>query len=604
MPLSAPKSHILVLVTVALIGAALCAAAFQFANRASREAELQAFRDDATEWVYALEAELQSASDAVKSIGDLFAASNEVDREEFRKFVDRALDETAALQALEWLPRIPPEGVAALVSSVQQEGIRDYRIHSVSGESPVPPGHGFDAHFPVHFVEPLRSNRVALGADLTTEPVRAHAMHQAIKSGKFSLTAGLKLIQEGAGSTGLLGFWPILEYGNRPRVLHGFALGVWRLDALVDAATRNVRHDTTVWDISLFDVTENQSGSVLYARSNRTNIATAPEYERSISIGGRVWRVLIRKNNINTAVAGEAWVALAVCLAFTCLLLIYLAAILNRQRTITRLVDERTNALNQALAEVEQTAEQREAARAELARKADALAASNADLEQFAYIASHDLKEPLRTIASYIQLIQRDLQGKLNEESTQYMKFILDGAARMQQLIEDLLSYSKVGGGELNVTEFPAESLATGSIESLTDLIERNQAEILIGDLPVIKGDRSLLGLLMQNLIANAIKFRSKDTNPVIHVGAKRDDGCWHFSVRDNGIGIDSKNQRTVFNLFQRVHTRQEYEGTGLGLAICQRIIHRHGGTLWVNSELGKGSTFTFSIPDQIPGGS
>ena len=184
------------------------------------------------------------------------------------------------------------------------------------------------------------------------------------------------------------------------------------------------------------------------------------------------------------------------------------------------------------------------------------------------------------------------------------MKFILDGAARMQQLIEDLLSYSKVGGGELNVTEFPAESLATGSIESLTDLIERNQAEILIGDLPVIKGDRSLLGLLMQNLIANAIKFRSKDTNPVIHVGAKRDDGCWHFSVRDNGIGIDSKNQRTVFNLFQRVHTRQEYEGTGLGLAICQRIIHRHGGTLWVNSELGKGSTFTFSIPDQIPGGS
>ena len=221
---------------------------------------------------------------------------------------------------------------------------------------------------------------------------------------------------------------------------------------------------------------------------------------------------------------------------------------------------------------------------------------SNKELEQFAYVASHDLQEPLRMISSYTQLLAKRFQGQLDEKADKYIHYAVDGAVRMQVLINDLLSYSRVttrGEPFKNVDCF---SVLGQAHLNLKKMIEENQAIIMNDGLPEVTADANQLVRVFQNLIANAIKFRKKET-PVIRISAQQKDKVWIFSVQDNGIGIDQKHKDRIFIIFQRLHTRADYAGTGIGLAVCKRIINRHGGKIWVESEPGKGSTFYFTLP-------
>lgn len=221
---------------------------------------------------------------------------------------------------------------------------------------------------------------------------------------------------------------------------------------------------------------------------------------------------------------------------------------------------------------------------------------SNRELEQFAYVASHDLQEPLRTITSYAQLLGQRYQDKLDEKADKYIHYIVDGSTRMQQLINDLLAYSRVGtrGKEFQVIDMNV--VVKQAKENLKILIAEKQVLIITNPLPVIKADVTQLIQLFQNLLSNAIKFCQEST-PQIEISSIKQGDEYLFSVRDNGIGIDREYAERIFIIFQRLHTRKEYPGTGIGLAICKRIVERHGGNIWVKSEIGKGATFYFTIP-------
>jgi NO-binding membrane sensor protein with MHYT domain/signal transduction histidine kinase len=231
-----------------------------------------------------------------------------------------------------------------------------------------------------------------------------------------------------------------------------------------------------------------------------------------------------------------------------------------------------------------------------LARKADELARSNADLEQFAYVASHDLQEPLRMVASYTQLLARRYRGKLDADADDFIGFAVDGATRMQALIQDLLSFSRVTTKGRSLQYIDAKAACDSACANLQRSIEKAAAVVSVAPLPSVLADAGQLTQLFQNLIGNAIKYRN-DREPKIHVAAKPTGATWTFSVQDNGIGIDPQYWERIFQMFQRLHTRDEYSGTGIGLAICRKIVERHGGRIWVESQLGHGSTFLFTIP-------
>lgn len=240
---------------------------------------------------------------------------------------------------------------------------------------------------------------------------------------------------------------------------------------------------------------------------------------------------------------------------------------------------------------------EKEAAEA-LARKAAELQRSNAELQQFAYIASHDLQEPLRTIHSFCGLLESDCKGQLSESADEYLSFITGAASRMSSLIKGLLDHSRIGKTKKRMKV----NCATIINEVLSDLaasISESDSGIEVGELPILKGSDSEFRLLFQNLISNAIKFRKKETKPRIKVSATKENGGWTFAVQDNGIGIAEQHDRRIFDMFQRGRSLAKYEGTGIGLAHCRKIVELYGGRIWVESEPGMGSTFFFSIPDK-----
>ncbi len=226
------------------------------------------------------------------------------------------------------------------------------------------------------------------------------------------------------------------------------------------------------------------------------------------------------------------------------------------------------------------------------------LARSNAELQQFAYVASHDLQEPLRAIAGCVQLLQQRFGGKLDGRADEYIGHAVEGASRMKALINDLLEYSRVGTRVNALRPADCNEVLKAAVRNLQPAVDEKKAIITNDPLPTIMADDGRLVQLLQNLIGNALKFTAERT-PAVHVSAAQVDGAWQFSVRDNGIGIEPQYRERIFGVFQRLHTRREYPGTGIGLAICKRIVERHGGRIWVESEPGKGTTFLFTISDR-----
>jgi signal transduction histidine kinase len=225
------------------------------------------------------------------------------------------------------------------------------------------------------------------------------------------------------------------------------------------------------------------------------------------------------------------------------------------------------------------------------------LARSNSDLQQFAYVASHDLQEPLRIVSSYAQLFEQRYTSQVDEKGRKWIFYMVDASKRMQALIEDLLMYSRVGTKAKEPAPVEAGLCVQTALANLRLAIQRSGAEVTQEALPAVMADSLQLTQLFQNLIGNALKYRDDTRKPVVHIGGEFQDGLYRFSVRDNGIGIDPRFHERIFGLFQRLHERGKFEGTGIGLAVCKKIVERHGGTIWVASEQGQGTTFYFTLP-------
>jgi light-regulated signal transduction histidine kinase (bacteriophytochrome) len=232
----------------------------------------------------------------------------------------------------------------------------------------------------------------------------------------------------------------------------------------------------------------------------------------------------------------------------------------------------------------------------ELAERAEELARSNSDLEQFAYVASHDLKEPLRMVKSFTLLLAEEYTGKLDDAADTYIKYASDGATRMQTLIDDLLSYSRTGTANEALDAVNLQEIVTQVISDQEPTIQQVNAHVEVNSLPTVFGNSSQLTQLFQNLIGNALKFHN-GAEPIIKVSCRSEENTWEITVEDNGIGIDAVYYDRIFTIFQRLHTREEYPGTGIGLAICKKIMTQHGGNIRVESELGEGTAFQMMFP-------
>jgi light-regulated signal transduction histidine kinase (bacteriophytochrome) len=240
---------------------------------------------------------------------------------------------------------------------------------------------------------------------------------------------------------------------------------------------------------------------------------------------------------------------------------------------------------------------ERKRADRERQRALDELARSNRDLEQFAHVVSHDLQEPLRMVSSYCELLRRGYRGRLDDDADQFIEFAVDGAQRMQLLIQDLLAYSRVGsrGGAFKKTD--ANRSLELALANLQEAIAESQARISVDPLPTVFADEVQLAQLLQNLVSNAIKYRRGEP-PEIRISAEPCGPLWAFAVTDKGIGVEPRFARSVFEVFKRLHSRKEFPGTGIGLAICKRIVERHGGEIWLDCEYRDGARFWFTLPE------
>ncbi len=258
-------------------------------------------------------------------------------------------------------------------------------------------------------------------------------------------------------------------------------------------------------------------------------------------------------------------------------------------------VTERTAELARSNAQIMAEMVERKRTEEALRRRTDELTRSNAELAQFAYIASHDLQEPLRMVSNYVQLLARRYRGKLDQDADVFVNYASDGALRMQRMINDLLSYSRLSTRGQRFEEASLDKALSQALENLQLTVKEKNAIVTRDPLPVVYGDIGQLTQIFQNLIDNAIKFRG-DKVPAVHVSAKIESGDCICSVQDNGIGVAPEYLEKIFVLFQRLHTRKDYPGTGIGLAICKRIMERHEGKIWCESRCGEGSTFCFRI--------
>jgi ligand-binding sensor domain-containing protein/signal transduction histidine kinase len=453
------------------------------------------------------------------------------------------------------------------------------------------------------------------------------SLHNGIQSFEFSQGAGLKTGKGEilfGGVNGFNSFHPGHQAENRnipPVVITGFKL--FNKTVIVDEENSLLKKDITLTrELTLsynqsiitfefaalgFNASEkNQYSFMLEGFDKKWNTG----YQRmatytNLDPGEYIFKVKASNNdgiwNENTASIKITvtppfwktwWFRIAVVILIAAILLAFYIEKINRvkhqQKILEQKVKEQTVQLELLNEEEHKARQQADHANEELEKK-------NKELEQFVYIASHDLREPLRTTSGFVELFQKQYKGKLDEKADTYLSYITQSADRMKMLIDDLLDYSKIGNNK-ELQQLDCNIILQEVLTDLGVALSEAEAEIRADQLPVISGYHLGIKQLFQNLITNGIKFRKKDTPPKIQIGAETENNSWKFSFADNGIGIDQQHGEKIFVIFQRLHTRKEYEGSGIGLAHCKKIVEQHNGKIWVESTPGKGSTFHFTI--------
>lgn len=543
------------------------------------------------ERVDAIEHRLTEAVSTLKAIRGFFAASGFVTRQEFQTFV-RSLEIGDSVQAFEWIPRVPLDRRERFEAAARKDGIEDFIISERQAQGQMAPAGSRPVYYPVFYVEPMQGNEAAIGFDLGSNPARLAALQQARKNGRAVATSRIVLVQETGGQYGFLVFLPI--YNNAegaigslvrsPEQLAGFALGVFRIGNLVKGALQGFAPFSSPAQISIFDMSAAPGQRRLYPKGapERDSAAASSFYfSRTIDVAGRSWKVAVTAPvaSLFSIARWQTWSVAAAGIVMT-LLIAHLIS-LSLQASQANML--RTHAL-------------------ELERSAIALKRTNLELDHFSHAASHDLQEPLRKLVSFSDLLEIDVGAELTDDARTDLKEIKSAANRMKTLVQDLLALSTTGHIPMSLETVSVADCAEQAIRDLQLKIEESQASIEMDALPTLHADRPLLTQLYQNLISNALKFTRDGVTPIIRLTAETAGSGIVLGVQDNGIGVEPEFAEKIFEPFRRLHGRSEYEGSGIGLAICTKVVERHSGRIWVESESGQGSHFRFTLQSEMGG--
>lgn len=512
----------------------------------------------------------------------------QLDRHVFKNFVEDSLVRHPGISAISWNTVVRGKERTNFENQMRKEGFSDYTITELSTDKKIVPAASRDKYIVVKYVEPYEDNANALGYDVLSESIRANALKLAEASHSPQATAVVGLVQDDKNNNSFLVYVPSYQYSKGHKsVLKGYITGVFRIQKLAESALSGLSQEGI--NIGIFDIEAGEKKPVFFNYKiqsfERTTLQDRMMRSSYFMIAGRNWEIRISAKP-DFLYMHRSWYTgfvLVSGLLFTGLLGLFLLVFAGRTSQIQILVSEKTAEL--------------QLANKELARHTEELTRSNIELERFAYVASHDLREPLRSIHSYSTLLERYYRSKMDARADKYIGYIIGAVNRMESLIQDLLLYSKVRGEAVEPVSINLNSVLTETLEALDGAIKESGAVITYDKLPTsILGSPDQLLLVFQNLISNAIKFRRAQV-PRIHISCTQSNKYWQISVADNGIGIDAKYFQRIFGIFQRLHTSSEYPGTGIGLSICKKIIERHGGRIWVESNDGSGAKFIFTLP-------
>lgn len=583
------------------------------------------FNEASQDRVLVVHREIEYALSTVHDVATYFEASLQIRRREFRKFVEPAVKRHIGIEALQWVPIVlhsereefeqrarlsfPPYSIKEKLATgeIVEAGIRD-------------------SYLPVLYVQPYQQNKDLLGLDLATDNRVSALLARSRNAEELQVSEAVKLNGEQGQQAGFMVSVPVIHPvldlmdgeeespQSQTMKVRGFAVGIYRIGAIVERALESLSHAGI--DIRLVDATDESRNFELYFHNSRKrtedNQTGGPQrsaglsYKQTLPIGGRNWQIICTPiYGAYQPDAWSGWIVVVGGLAFTVLLTIYVATLVGRARMIRELVEMRTLELSDANSALNKEIMERKAAERELTELNNdleyrvAVRSSEAerrarDLEQFAYVASHDLKAPLRAIGNLADWISEGLEGKLDEESSEQLSLLQDRVKRMNALIEGLLEYSRVGRTEGSNALVDTRELLEEIIDSLSP---PKGFTIKLGkELPEFQTDRLLLGQVFSNLISNSLKHHGGKKGR-IRVECRKIRRFYEFSVADDGAGISPEYHKKVFMIFQTLQAKDYGSNTGIGLALVKKIVEEQGGWITLESEPGKGALFRFTWP-------
>lgn len=610
-----PSRQYVVAGILLVAGIGLSVALFIVFRDRQRERIATDFREIANDRVSIVKREIDIPVLILKALQLFYDGSHEVERSEFRTFVTPLLQRSSGIKALEWIPRVTASQRESYERAARRGGLAGFRISDRKRGGGLVPSPQRKEYFPAYFVEPLEGNEKAVGFDLGSDPVRMAILRRSGDTGRMMATGRIVLVQAKHRQFGFLIFAPVYREGtprdtvaDRRRNLEGFVLGVFITRDIVENAL--TYHGAQGIDMCVIDRSRPAGQQSLYCHSSARQHSHAAaegygpvdsrnlEYRATLDVAAMQWTVVCRPTAefISARTNSQPQLVLAVALLLTCILTLYMA---GAARHAGRMI-----ATNRRLASEVARRQKAEYALAasnrDLRRTAETLGEVNRELTDFVYIASHDLREPLRKVSCFGELLHESLADRLEPDDRENLQYMIDGANRMAQMIDGLLAYSR-----LNTSDESSEPIDLNEmIEQLKRLelavaIEESGATIdVAAALPRVHADRVQLRQVLQNLIANGIKYHREGQPPRIEIVASADDDkSVRIEVRDNGIGIPEQYRRNVFKMFKRLHSRQKFEGTGIGLAICKKILNRHGGRIGAEANEPVGTIFWFTLP-------
>lgn len=514
-----------------------------------------------------IQREIDRNLDALLGLKTSFIASRGLTRKQFGIYSDHYIKNIRSIQALEWVPRISHQQRDSVEKAAQREGFPGFQFIQLEGNQSVR-AENRPEYFPVYYLEPMDGNETAFGFDPGEKGVqRFSAIQQAIKTGNAAASAMMTLIQDANRKHAILVFVPIMENELNPSAanrIHSLVEGVYLVDELVSTALTNYKIPSSI-EVRVQEL--KTPTNVLYSNvkeTERSRNEQRPSLTKVLTVADQQWQLTTLSTGENVfAVISPYWI-LVVGFVLTVLIVI----------TVFRFLTDN---------------------RKELKQYAKKLEIKNKELEQYAYVAAHDLQEPLHTMSSLVDLLREDGSEKLSEQGRVYLDYIGQAARRMTSLIQDLLNYSRIGSTEVP-QQVDCNELVHQVMADLHQRIQVTSAQIQVAPLPTLKGYPTALRQLFHNLITNAIKFQPSEQTPRIEITSKKMEDGWLFSIKDNGIGIPREQHESVFVLFKRLHRKDTYAGNGIGLTYCRKAVEMHNGEIWIDSEAGKGSVFTFFL--------